>query len=143
MFKINQKYKDFLGNEKEKTLRFNLSESQLFELAKTDSRFTAEYLAFLLEDRRYMEMVDIIRELLVLSYGELSDDGERFDKDADIQWKFVHSAAYDQLFNDMISGENEKLIEEFMYGIVPEKFATYMKEHSKTQDRITALPVKS
>lgn len=123
MFKRKIKYTDFLGNEQEDEYRFNISKSELLELAAKDKTFNPDYLRYLLSEGKGLEMVDVMRKLIVVSYGELSDDGKKFRKNDDLALEFIQSAAYDKLFEDLIGAGNEELVKAFITGIFPAEFA--------------------
>ena len=80
MFKTDLTYKDFLGNDVTETLRFNISEDEMLDLVREDARFDGGYLSMVIEQKNYAQMMDIVRKLIVISYGELSSDGRTFRK---------------------------------------------------------------
>lgn len=127
MFKTEITYKDFLGNDVTKTLRFNISEDELLDLVNTDSRFESGYLAFAMQDQNYAKMMDVIRKLIVMSYGELSDDGEYFRKSDEKAIDFLQSAAYEAFRDSLISDQDNKFVD-FLLGVFPAKFAKVIKE---------------
>ena len=129
MFKIEQHYKDFLGNDQVETLRFNISESEMYDLAKNNPKFNVDYLRTVMEKGNGMEIIDVVRELIVLSYGELSEDGKKFRKSNEIALEFCQSAAYDALFDRLVSSNDEKFILEFLTGVFPDKFADTIKNN--------------
>lgn len=122
MFKVEQKYKDFLGNDQTDSLYFNISESEMYEIAKDNKKFDPDYLRYLMENGRGVDFVDVVRELIVLSYGELSDDGKKFRKSDERALEFVQSAAYDALFERLVNAEDENFVKDFLVGVFPKKF---------------------
>lgn len=138
MFKHVQKYKDFLGNDQEDILRFNVSESEMMDLIKNDPSFEPNNLAKLVEEHDGLKMIDVIRKLIVLSYGELSDDGKKFRKNDSIALEFVQSAAYDALLDEFIEAKDETFVRAFMIGIFPAKFADKLSKDLDT--KIASLP---
>lgn len=140
MFKTTIKYKDFLGNDQEDTLRFNISKNEMIDLAKDDPRFNVDYLRFLTEEQRGFDMVDVVRMIIVAGYGVLSEDGKHFRKSDEQTLEFVQSAAYDALFEKMISGEDEKFVTEFMVNTFPAEYAEALRKESA---KVKALPVNN
>lgn len=140
MFKTEIKYKDFLENDVAETLRFNISEDELLDLVREDERFDAGYLAYVVEQKDYPKMMDIVRKLIVLSYGELSDDGRYFRKSDDKAIDFLQSAAY-EAFRDSILEEPSKF-EAFLLGVFPSKFSQIvqarMANPNATLEELTA-----
>jgi len=127
MFKIELTYKDFLDNEVTETLRFNLSEDEMLDLVRDDQRFDGGYLAYIIEQKNYALMMDIVRKLIVLSYGELSSDGRTFRKSDEKALDFLQSAAY-EAFRDRLLSDESNLFESFLIGIFPSKFGAVIKE---------------
>ena len=136
MFKTEQKFKDFLGNEVTETLRFNISEDELLDLVRDDERFDSGYLAYVIEQKDYPKMMDIVRKMIVLSYGELSDDGKYFRKSDEKAIDFLQSAAYEG-FRDSLLNEEGKF-EAFLMGVFPSKFAEI--SHKRSNDPNAELP---
>ena len=128
MFKTEIKYKDFLGNDVSKTLRFNITEDELLDLVREDSRFETGYLAFVMQENDYAKMMDVIRKLIVLSYGEMSDDGEYFRKSDEKAIDFMQSAAYAAFRDELISDKDGQKFVDFLLGVFPAKFSKVIKE---------------
>ena len=139
MYKIELTYKDFIGNEVTETLRFNISEDEMLDLVRDDERFETGYLAFVLEQKDYPKMMDIVRKLIVLSYGELSDDGKYFRKSDEKALDFLQSAAYEAFRDSLLTTEGA--FEAFMLGVFPSKFSDVIKERIKAGEvpQITAV----
>lgn len=138
MFKYVLKYTDYLDNEQEDTLRFNLSETEMLDLVKNDPAFDIGNLKRMVDEANGLDMIDTVRKLIVLSYGVLSDDGKKFRKNNDITMEFVQSAAYDALIEKFIDGKGDtEFAKNFMLGIFPKKYAERIKGEA---DKITALP---
>ena len=140
MFKIKKTYEDFLGNEQTETFRFNITESEMMDMVKSDPTFRPEYLFYLASEQKGLEMIDVIRKLLVISYGELSDDGKHFIKSDEKATLFVQSAAYNEILNDFISGKDENLLTNFVMGAFPKKYA---EEAAKSGGKIPKLEVNN
>lgn len=139
MFKKEQKFKDYLGQERTVTLRFNISESEMEDLARNDPMFDTSFLAKLREEENPLDMIDVIKKLIVLSYGELSDDGMYFWKDDNRGLKFLQSAAYDAFLEELLNGENTNFVVDFMMNIFPEKFAAEIAK--KVSEDTNIVPV--
>lgn len=127
MFKTEITYKDYLDNNVTETLRFNISEDELLDLVREDERFDSGYLAYVVEQQDYPKMMDIIRKLIILSYGELSDDGKYFRKSDERAIDFLQSAAYPAFRDSLLEGNNGQF-EAFLLGVFPSKFAKVVKE---------------
>ena len=140
MYKKVIKYTDFDGNEKTKVFYFNLTRpelvemkrSPLIEMQKIVERVRAmkdpdKELSYDEKDEIQEKMGNILRDLVIQSYGVKSEDGETFSKRKNgsrygAGEAFVESMAYDSLYMEMLS-DVTKLIE-FVRAIVPESVKT-------------------
>ena len=118
MFKTTVKYTDFLGAEREETLRFNLNEQELLDLTTDDLAFNPAYLGAISKEQDAQSMFKVMRKLILLAYGEMSEDGRFFRK---ITSDFAHSAAYEALLNKLLTTSDTSYIENFLIGIFPAK----------------------
>lgn len=130
MFKIQQKYQTFLGNEVEETFRFNFTETELLKLAEKDEMFNADVLSAIIQAENVLEMYKMIRKLVLLSYGELSDDGKHFRKSDELMKDFEQSAAFDPIIDKLVGGDDQQMVSEFIIGIFPAKFANEIKNRT-------------
>lgn len=140
MFKIKKTYEDFLGNEQTETFRFNITESEMMDMVKSDPTFKPEYLIYLAQEQKAFEMLDVIRKLLVISYGELSEDGKHFLKSDEKATLFVQSAAYNEILNDFITSKDENLLKNFVINTFPKK---YTEEAMKNSANFPKLEVNN
>lgn len=132
MFKVTLKYPNFLGNEVEDTFRFNFTEDEMLKLAAEDPEFNAEYISTMMHEEQLMKMYMLLRKLVVLSYGEMSEDAKHFRKNEQITTDFMQSAAFDKII-DLFTGDNaEKTIQDFVYNVFPSKFAEELKKRNLT-----------
>lgn len=127
MFKYEITYKNFNDTERKKLIRFNLSKDELMDLSQHDPDFDASYLASVSEEKDPMKMYEIIRKLIILSYGELSDDGDVFDKSDEVVNRFMHSAVYRAFLEELLNTDDDTLIRSFIFGIFPAEFADTLK----------------
>lgn len=121
MLKKTIKYTDFNGVEKEKNFYFNLTKPELMEMPRSplyDVQSMVERLKGVDDPSEVLTPVEmdeiqskvggILRNLVILSYGVKSDDGERFTKRiGDRQFgageDFVESMAYSELYVELVS----------------------------------------
>lgn len=130
MFKIDLTYKNFLGVETTETLRFNLTETELLDLVRDDPTFNTSFLSYISQEKDYAKMMDVIRKLIVVSYGEVSDDGKYFRKSDARALDFVQSAAYEAFRDKILSDENGNGFMNFLMAVFPAKFADEMKKNA-------------
>ncbi len=135
MYKRSITYTDFNGVEKTRSFYFNLTRpelvemkrSPLYEMQEIVDRVKAmdnpdEQLTYAEKDEIQEKMGEILRNLVIQSYGVKSDDGERFVKRIGIRpygagEDFVETMAYDALYMEMISDVGNLV--QFVRSIVP------------------------
>lgn len=129
MLKKTIRYTDFDGVEREEDLYFNLSEAELLEMAihhEMGVEGVAAYFKGLGERKDPKEIFPAVKNLLLLAYGVRSDDGRHFRKSEDITDGFVSSAAYQEMFMQMMSDRDT--IVGFFKGALPSKYIEAMQE---------------
>lgn len=124
MFKTDIKYTDFLGNEKVATLRFNLTEAEIMDLVNDNPLFNTDYLAYVVAEQNVMLMLEVIRKIIEVSYGVLSEDGNYFRKPKEAVDDFLHSAMYTALLDKLTATEDVSYLKNFIMGVFPAKFAS-------------------
>lgn len=120
-------YENFFGEEKTKTLYFNLTRAEMELLNahyQSDGGLTGAIEQFTIEDAdnpnrgepNVKKIMEVFAELLSRSYGERI--GDRFVKNNDIRDEFLASAEYSKLFYELIQGDMDPW--PFMKGIFPQ-----------------------
>lgn len=129
MFKYTVTFEDFDGNAVEETIHFNLSKPEILKLNRTacPSGFKdyQTYLNSVAESNDAILILDVFSDLVVMAYGEKSDDGRRFIKSKELAEAFAQTAAYDQFLADTL--ENPDIITQFIYGIMPKDLVAKIK----------------
>lgn len=110
-------YKDFDGDEQTEKLYFNLTTAELLKLQMSRVGGFQAYLQRLIEAKNEPEVCDTINEVLLLTYGEKSADGKRFDKSDELRANFENSAAYSVLFTKLCLEADEAV--KFFNGVMP------------------------
>lgn len=129
MLKKTIRYTDFDGTDRVEDLYFNLSEVELLEMAVLHDRGVEGAAAFfreLAESKDPKKIMPAVKNLLVLAYGERSEDGRHFRKSEDITDNFVSSAAYQEMFMQMMSDPDT--IKGFFKGALPAKYLQALNE---------------
>lgn len=119
MLKKTIKYEDFMGNEREETFYFNMTETELALLTKTHGDIS-ELLTKASNDDDAAAVVEIISDIVLSSYGIPSADGRRFEKTIENRTEFEQSAAFQELIVNILT--DEKAAESFVLGIIPKKY---------------------
>lgn len=122
MFKKSITYTDFDGQKRTESFYFNLTKAELTEMSLEKREGLDVYIKNIVEAKDQGEMVRIFKKIILMAYGEKSDDGKKFIKKRNGQLladDFVQSAAYDALFTELAS--NDKAAAEFFNGIIPKE----------------------
>lgn len=110
-------YTDFDGEERTETFYFNLTKAELLEMQIKHPGGYGEYLQRIIDAKDQVEVMNSFKELIMLSYGEKSEDGKHFRKSEEISKDFVGSAAYDELFFELLTDPDSGAA--FVNGIMP------------------------
>ncbi|HAU86362.1 MAG TPA: hypothetical protein DCW90_12960 [Lachnospiraceae bacterium] len=110
-------YVDFLGNKRKEDLYFNLSEAEVVEMELSTTGGLSEMAKRIVKAKDTPSMVQIFKDLILKSYGEISPDGKRFVKSKELSEAFSQTPAYSQLFMELVS-DTDKAID-FFNGITP------------------------
>ena len=117
MLKKTIQYTNYNGVEKEKDFFFNLKKSELVDLQyKTPKGFLA-YIDEVVKSEDTSAIWKAFRDIIILAYGEKSEDGERFIKSPEISKSFEETEAFSVLVMELI--ENENAAADFINGIMP------------------------
>lgn len=148
-------YKDFDGNAKSNIFYFNLTRPELVEMKRSplvemqkmiervrgmedpENELTVEE-----KDEIQEKMGGILRDLVILSYGVKSADGERFvkrvgDRPNGAGEDFVETMAYDALYMEMLS--NFRNLIDFVRAIIPESIRPDLENNPEFQKGMKEL----
>lgn len=134
------KYTNFNGEEKELIAYFHLGKADLARIAANPQFLEDMNQAVANKDTK--TMLAKIEELVRLSYGVRSADGERFVKSKEVQDAFIQSAAYEELLLDLLTGDGTSF-NQFIKGVLPPKLMeqlTQQIKEGKVKDPFADLP---
>lgn len=150
MLKKTVNYEDFDGNQRTEVLHFNLTQTELVEMAmdlpdgmsetigddpnKVDQDAAARKLIEKLGGKGIFEF---IKTLLLKSYGIKSEDGRRIVKSKEISEEFSQTLAFDIILMELMSDDVKAA--EFVNGIIP---ANVVGKMAASGNKPVALPVK-
>lgn len=127
MLKKEIAYTDFLGNEQKEPFYFNLTKTELTELEVKYQGGFSGYLQKIASEKDAEKMYDVVKTIVLTSYGEVSADGKKFIKNETLKAEFECHAAFDKLMDELTS--NADAMSDFVLGIMP---AELSKEARKT-----------
>lgn len=117
MLKKTIKYTNYDGVEKEKDFYFNLKKSELVDLQYKTEKGFIDYIEQITSSGDSSKLWKAFRDIVMLSYGKKSDDGERFMKSEEISKEFEETEAFSVLIMELI--EKEGAAADFINGIMP------------------------
>lgn len=113
------------GEKKERTYYFNLTKAELMEMQLSVDGGLQEYVQKIIETEKTPQLVELFKKLILMSYGEKSDDGMRFMKKAQdghrLSDDFEQTDAYSELFTELAT--NSESATAFVNGILPSDIA--------------------
>lgn len=136
MLKEVLKYVDFDGNEREEEFRFHLTKAELAEMNFSAKGGLEKMITRIINERDTTELIKIFKELLLRSYGKVSDDGRRFIKSPELRTEFEQTQAYSDLYMRFL--EDPDQLVKFVEGIVPPDIA---EEYRKNVSEGKITPV--
>ena len=132
MIKKTIKYVDYDGNQREEEFRFNLSKAELTEMQLSATGGLSNLLTRLVQEKNAPEIIKILKEIILKSYGEKSDDGKYFRKSEEISKAFSETEAYSEIFMSIASDPDAAI--EFVQGILPAEIKEELQKNQKVQD---------
>lgn len=123
MLKKTITYEDYLGNVRTEDFYFNLSKTELQDMQMSAEGGLDKRLEKMINAKNNVEVYNAFVDVVLKSYGELSEDGRYHLKEDEngtkLYKKFRQSPAYDVLMDEIC--QSEKTVAEFCNGIVPKK----------------------
>jgi len=125
MWKFTAKYENWNGEQREKVLRFNLTPSEIRKLQFSKEGGIDKYYQKIIDENDTAAIYNTFEELVRVSYGVISDDGEEFIKSEEAYNKFKNSLAYEAFMDYIITSENGAT--NFITGILPQNYVNKIK----------------
>lgn len=124
MIKKTITYTDYEGNSRTEDFYFNLTKFELLELNLSEEGGLDKMLKKIIDSQDVAKIVDVLKEVILLAYGEKSADGRFFVKNRGGQKlceDFAQSPAFDELYFELAG--DEKAAADFINGIIPKNLA--------------------
>lgn len=134
MIKQEVTYRDFMGTERTEEFYFNISMNEALKWENSADGGVGEKIRKIINASDNKEIANVFEEFILISYGEIADDGRTFVKvDPDghrLADRFKQSAAYDALFAELLF--DQKKAEAFISGVVDPELARRINEYEET-----------
>lgn len=129
MLKRTISYTDFDDNPREDVFYFNITEAELIELESSYSDGFAATMQRIIATDDNMKLVQEFKKIVLLAYGERSEDGKRFMKSDEIARDFSQHAAYSAIFMELATDADKAGA--FINGIMPKSLVEKVAEQDK------------
>ena len=130
MFKETVSYEDYDGNQRTEDFYFNLTKPELLELNFENAGGLEKYLKKIVDSNNNKEIISTFKKIVLMAYGEKSDDGRRFIKSDEMKKEFEQSAAYPEIFMKYATDANAAA--KFVNGVFPKDMAGQLKDTPAT-----------
>lgn len=117
MLKKTVVYEDFNGIVQTEDLYFNLSKVELTEMEMSVEGGLSKALEKVADSKDPKELLKVLKNILIKSYGIKSEDGKRFIKNAELTEAFVDSIAFEEVYAELL--QNPEQAEAIMKAILP------------------------
>jgi hypothetical protein len=117
VFKRTITYTNFDDEEVSEVFYFNISKPELLDMEVKFKQGMSKRIQTMIDSNDRKELLETFKELVLLSYGEKSEDGRRFIKSDQISKEFTQTAAYDALFMELAT--SDVALVAFLNGILP------------------------
>ena len=118
MLKKTITYIDYNDQKRTEDYWFHLTKSELIELDASNEGGLETTIRKIIKETDTKRIVELVKNLVLKSYGEKSADGKRFVKSKEAAEAFMQTEAYSQLFVDLISDPDQMTA--FFKGIIPQ-----------------------
>ena len=117
MLKKTITYKDYNGVERTEDFMFNLTKAESLEMQLTKDGGMDAAIKKIVDAKDAPEIMKVFKDLILKSYGIVSDDGRRFIKSKEISDSFAQTEAFSMLFMELATDTDAASA--FVNGIVP------------------------
>ena len=117
MLKKTITYKDYNGVERTEDFMFNLTKAEILEMQLTKDGGMDAAIKKIVDAKDAPEIMKVFKDLILKSYGIVSDDGRRFIKSKEISESFAQTEAFSMLFMELATDTDAASA--FVNGIVP------------------------
>lgn len=144
MLKKTITYTDFNGKEVSEDFYFHLSKAELIELELSHEGGLTVAINKIIESNDGKAVIKEFKGIVLMAYGQKSEDGRRFIKNQQLREEFESTEAYSTLFFELVTDADAAA--EFMNGVIPFDLAAELEEQAEpkvmTMAQVKALSVE-
>lgn len=123
MYKKKITYTNFDGEVVSKEFYFNLTPAEVLKMDMSEAGSLEKRINKIINERDTTKVYPMLEDIVLMSYGERSLDGDRFEKSKELSNAFSHTNAFSDLMVSFFEDINNAV--EFMNGIAPKKPKSY------------------
>lgn len=131
------KYTDFDGREREETVRFNLTEKEVFDLEFGTLGGISEFYQRIIEAQNTPEIIAAIDKIVLAAYGIKTADGRGFQKSKEISDEFKFTQGYSNFMMELYTDDEKAFT--FIKELIPEevikKIEARLKSAAEKQEK--------
>lgn len=117
MLKRDITYTDYNDEKVTDTFYFNITKSEVIELEVGHKGGLEEFIKKVIRTEDHQGLIAEFKRIILLAYGERSDDGKRFIKTQELKNEFAQTAAFDALFMELATSDGAAA--DFIKGVLP------------------------
>lgn len=122
-------YDTYDGEHLEENFYFNLTKTEAMTLQVSKEGGFEQYLKKIIDAHSGREIMDTVRNIILLAYGEKSPDGKRLMKSDEIRQNFECSPAFDALFTELVL--DDKKMSAFINEVMPKDMDSFVDKLNK------------
>lgn len=122
-------YDTYDGEHLEENFYFNLTKTEAMTLQVSKDGGFEQYLRNIIDAHSGREIMDTVRSIILLAYGEKSPDGKRLMKSDEIRQNFECSPAFDALFTELVL--DDKKMSAFINEVMPKDMESFVDKLNK------------
>lgn len=125
-------YTDYNGVSRTEDFYFNLSRPEIIEMEYSPEGSLTEMIEKLVSPADTPTIIRLIKDFILKSYGEKSQDGKRLVKSPELAMAFSQTEAYTQLFMELVTDSQKA--SDFINGVLPTLTPEQKAQIKKTLD---------
>lgn len=121
MLKREITYEDFNGETVTEVFYFNIAKPELVELEVEVEGGFSTWIQGIIDANDKRVLIEQFKRLVLMAYGQKSEDGKRFIKSPELSKEFSQTNAYNVLFMELAT--DDSVAASFIMGVLPKDMA--------------------
>lgn len=141
MIKKTVTYKDYNDVERTETYYFDFSEAEVMDMQASKFNGFNAYLESIINEKDPSKIIKTFKELVLAAYGEKSEDGRSFIKEAPdgtkLADKFKQTKAYSDIYMELAL--DAKAAADFVNNVFPPNMAETIKKYEARNTNVVPM----